>query len=400
VKVKKLLAVSYGHFAIDVLNASIAMVLTSAAGLYDLSVSQIGLGAMICTLSASLTQPLFGILADRFRGRWLGAAGLLWMATFYALAPFAPGYWAMVAFLAIGALGSGALHPVGIVHASSAGGRLPTMATSIFFVSGQTGLALGPFLAGLAIQTVGLQVGMPIMALATIPAVFVMAILLHAPIEDSGTPTQTRAAPSSSASKRSRGLFVATAFVLLIAFRSSAMQSYMVLLPKHFSDAGYEPAVYGAIIGVLTLGGAMGTFAGGYLGDKFNRRIVIFLATLLSVPFLLGLLNGAGVLLLASAALAGALLNIPHSILLVMAQQLLPARKGMVGGAVLGFMFAIGSVSAWLASLLADVVGLETVLTVLAFFPIAAGICALVLPSTRQPSVVPTTQTAPTVAAD
>ena len=130
-KVKKLTAVSFGHFAIDVLNASIAMVLTSAAGLYDLSVSQIGFGAMLCTLSASLTQPLFGLLADRLRGRWLGAAGLLWTAIFYAIAPFMPSYWAMVGCLAIGALGSGALHPVGIVHASSSGGRLPTTATSI-----------------------------------------------------------------------------------------------------------------------------------------------------------------------------------------------------------------------------------------------------------------------------
>jgi FSR family fosmidomycin resistance protein-like MFS transporter len=228
----------------------------------------------------------------------------------------------------------------------------------------------------------------------------VMAVLLHAPIEDTTAPRHAHTVSGGGASKRNRGLFVATAFILLIAFRSSVTQSYMVLLPKHFSDAGYEPALYGAIIGVLTLGGALGTFTGGYLGDKFNRRIVIFLATVLSVPFLLGLLNGSGALLMASAALAGALLNIPHSILLVMAQQLLPARKGMIGGAVLGFMFAIGAVSAWLASILADVVGLETVLTVLAFFPIAAGICALVLPSTRQPVVVPTNQTAPTVAAD
>ncbi len=407
-KVKRLSAVSYGHFAIDVLNASIAMVLTSAAGLFDMSVSQIGFGAMVCTLSASLTQPLFGMWADRLKGRWLGAAGLLWTATFYAIAPFMPTYWTMVACLAVGALGSGALHPVGILHASSAGGRLPTTATSIFFLGGQSGLALGPFVAGLAIQTVGLRVGMPLMALATLPAVAVMAVLLREPIEDSAARSGSSPAAAKAASNRNRGLFVAVAFVLLIAFRSATMQSYMVLLPKYFDDLGYEPAMYGAIIAVLTFGGALGTFGGGYLGDKLNRRIVIFLATVISVPFLLGLLNGAGAVLLASAALAGAMLNIPHSILLMMAQQFLPARKGMIGGAVLGFMFAIGAVAAWVASLLADVVGLGTVLTALAFFPIVAGVCALTLPSTRQPAILPEAvpdavreeSAAPTVAAD
>lgn len=401
-KVKQLTAVSYGHFAIDILNASIAMVLTSAAGLFELSVSQIGLGAMLCTLSASLTQPLFGMWADRLKGRWLGAAGLMWTATFYAMAPFMPSYWAMVACLAIGALGSGALHPVGIIHASSAGGRLPTTATSIFFLAGQSGLALGPFIAGLAIQTVGLRVGMPLMALAMLPAVAVMAVLLREPIEDDVAHAQSSGAGSSGSSRssRNRGLFVALAFVLLIALRSSTMQSFMVLLPKYFDDLGYEPALYGAILGVLTFGGALGTFGGGFLGDKFNRRMVIFLALLASVPFSLSLLNTSSMLLLVSAAVAGALLNIPHSILLMMAQQLLPTRKGMIGGAVLGFMFASGAVSAWLASMVADAVGLGAVLTVLALLPLGAGVCALVLPSTRQPVAVVENRAAPTAAAD
>lgn len=397
-KVKRLSAVSLGHFSIDVLNSSVAMVLTYAAGLFDMSVSQIGFGAMVCTLSASLTQPLFGLWADRLKGRWLGAAGLLWTATFYAMAPFMPSYWAMVACLALGALGSGALHPVGILHASAAGGRLPTTATSVFFFFGQAGLALGPFMAGLAIQTIGLQVGMPLMALATLPAVILMSLLLREPIVDAAHGAKTRQISNAAASSRNRGLFVAVAFVLLIALRSATAQSFMVLLPKYFDDLGYEPALYGAIIGVLTFGGALGTIGGGVLGDKYNRRLVIFIATVVSVPFLLGLLNGAGVALLASAAIAGAMLNIPHSILLMMAQQFLPARKGMIGGAVLGFMFASGAVAAWLASLVADVVGLATVLTVLAFFPVGAGICALTLPSTRQPSVVQETSTTPTAA--
>jgi FSR family fosmidomycin resistance protein-like MFS transporter len=397
-KVKRLSAVSLGHFSIDVLNASIAMVLTSAAGLFDMSVSQIGFGAMVCTLSASLTQPLFGLWADRLKGRWLGAAGLLWTASFYALAPFMPNYWALVACLAMGALGSGALHPVGIIHASSAGGRLPTTATSIFFLSGQSGLALGPFVAGLAIQTVGLRVGMPLMALATLPAVFVMSVVLRAPIEESAPAPKPAKSSGTVGARRNRGLFVAVAFILLIALRSATMQSYMVLLPKYFDDLGYEPAFYGFIIGVLVFGGALGTFGGGYLGDKHNRRVVIFVATVISVPFLLGLLNSVGTVLLVSAALGGAMLNIPHSILLMMAQQFLPTRKGMIGGAVLGFMFASGAVSAWVASLAADVVGLGTVLTVLAFFPIGAGICALVLPSTRQPALSQEESASPTAA--
>lgn len=131
----------------------------------------------------------------------------------------------------------------------------------------------------------------------------------------------------------------------------------------------------------------MGTFLGGFLGDRFNRRIVIFLSTMLSVPFCIGLLNTSGWLFFLNAAIAGALLNVPHSIILVMAQQLLPRRKGMAGGLVLGFMFASGAVGAWIGAWFADFVGLYTILSLIAFLPLGAGICALFLPPTRTTTV-------------
>jgi len=122
---KRLSAIAFGHFSIDVLNSSIALILTVLAGKFDLSISQIGFAAMIYTFAASLTQPLFGILADYLQGRWLGAISVAWTAFFFGLAAFAPTYPLLVTCLTIGALGSGAFHPVGMVNASAAGGGVP-----------------------------------------------------------------------------------------------------------------------------------------------------------------------------------------------------------------------------------------------------------------------------------
>lgn len=390
---KRLLSASYGHFAIDMLNASIVMVLTSISGVYALSVSQIGFASMVYTVTAALTQPFFGIWADRLRGRWLGAVGVLWTMIFFALTPFMPSYGALVVCLTIGALGSGALHASGMVNASAAGGAHPTTATSIFFVMGQMGLALGPFLTGILLQTIGIQATMPVMALLSLPAVVMMFIFLRAPNEEEPQPPPV-VAPASSAERPrnqvvNRSLFVAIAFVLGVGLRSASFTTFTTLLPKYFSDLGFEPAVYGALLGVWSFGGALGTFAGGVLGDRFNRRMVIFLSTALSVPFTLAVLYTYDWAAFAAAALAGALLNVPHSILVVMAQRFLPRRKGMMGGAVLGFMFASGAVAAWVASWFADSLGLATVLTIVAFLPIGAGVCALLLPSTRGAPVTP-----------
>ena len=46
---KRLFAASYGHFSIDSLNSTIPIILTAVATNFNLSVSQIGLAAMIYT---------------------------------------------------------------------------------------------------------------------------------------------------------------------------------------------------------------------------------------------------------------------------------------------------------------------------------------------------------------
>ncbi len=386
---KRLFAVGFGHFSIDVLNSSIAVILTVLAGKFDLSISQIGLAAMIYTFAASLTQPFFGILADYLQGRWLGAIGVAWTGIFYALASFAPNYPLLVTCLTIGALGSGAFHPVGMVNAAAAGGKYPTTATSIFFLLGQSGLALGPMAGGLLLQYVDVRVGLPLLALSVIPAVVMMGFYLRQPlsihIEEPDPASPSHAPTSQVVATRKSGAIVVTAFICVVALRAATVQSLTTLLPKYFADLGYTSGRYGLMIGVFAFAGALGTFLGGYLGDRVNRRLTLFFSTLLSVPFCFLLLRVDGWLFYLTAACAGALLNIPHSILIIMAQRLLPKREGMIGGAVLGFMFASGAVMAWLASLFADMIGLPTVLTFLAFVPIGAALSALLLPSTRKP---------------
>lgn len=379
---KRLSAISLGHFAIDILNSSIAIILVSTSQQWELSNSQIGFGAMIYTFAASLTQPFFGLLADRWRGRWLNWLGLLWVMIFFALASFAPNYPTLITILTIGALGSGAFHPVGIVNAGDAGGTRPTTATSVFFLLGQSGLSLGPMIAGVVLQRMGLA-GLPFMALAMLPAVILMAVWLREPMAE---PAHIPAAPATPGKRRvSKGTMSAvTIFLLVVILRSTTLQSYMTLLPKYLADLGMSSSTYGMMVGVFIFAGALGTFAGGFLGDRYSRRLVIVVSLLAGVPFALLLLyNPQNWIYFVAAVGAGALLSIPHSILLIIGQDLLPRRKGMMGGVVLGLMFASGAATTWIAGWFADRVGLGTVLYVLAFFPIAAAACASMLPKTR-----------------
>ena len=107
--VKRLFATTYGHFSIDIINSSTAMVLTAMAApdRFNLSVGDIAFGALLYQICASMSQPIFGSLTDRLQGRWVAGVGLLWTIIFYSTAMFMPSYPTFLGCLMIGGLGSG-----------------------------------------------------------------------------------------------------------------------------------------------------------------------------------------------------------------------------------------------------------------------------------------------------
>ena len=388
---RRLSTVSFGHMAIDILNASIAMILAFLAVPFELSNAQIGLGGMAYALMGSLSQPFFGLLADRFGGRWLGAAGLLWTAVFYYAATFSQSYFMLIALMTVASLGSGAFHPQGAMNAGAAGRQRASTATSIFFLLGQMGLAFGPMIAGVLLEEIGMF-GPRIMAVATLPFVAWMAVSLRGPVEkarqEDGPAGSVEQAPLG-AGRGPRGhprWHILVAFATLIAFRASVHQIFYGLLPKYFADLGFSPSEFGFMVGVPSVAIALGSMSGGVLGDRYDQPKILFWSLLAAAPFswlMLDFVNGWLYFPLAFAA--GLLVGMPHSILVVMAQRLLPSRQGLASGAILGFTFASGALGMGVAGPLADYFSLSAVMHVVALLPVLAAICAFIL-RTRLPA--------------
>lgn len=392
---KRLTAASYGHFSIDILNSSVAIILTLAAAQFNLTIAQIGFGAMMYQMFAAMSQPLFGGLTDKLNGRWIGAVGVLWTAIFYAAAAFMPNYPLFITLLMIGGLGSGAFHAAGMVNASASGGAKAATATSYFFLGGQVGLAIGPILAGVVIGSIGLA-GMPLLALIAVPAIIMMFIHMNDALPSASRTGKVEHQNANATRTHTAAALLITAFVLFILLRSGTAQGYATLLPKFYESVGYSAAQFGLMLGLFNFAGAMGTLIGGYLGDRFNRRTIMIVASILSVPFAYAMLYVGGFAYVVMAILAGVLLSMPHSLLMVMSQELAPNRRGLAGGLVLGFIFASGSFMAWLQSIAAEQYGLLAVLSVVALFPFFAGLVAFALPSDRNRRVAPMPSPTPT----
>jgi MFS transporter, FSR family, fosmidomycin resistance protein len=69
--------------------------------------------------------------------------------------------------------------------------------------------------------------------------------------------------------------------------------------------------------------------------------------------------------------------------IVVFAQEMLPARVGMVSGMMFGFSFGVGGLAAASFGHLADVYGIETVYRLSSFLPLL-GLLAIWLPDARR----------------
>jgi len=367
-------AVASGHFVVDVLNSIVPVLLAVLATSLSLTNAQIGLALTLFTFAGSLSQPLFGWLADRFRGRptLLAGAGTAWMAAWFLGIAVAQTWWQLLACLLIGVLGSGLFHPIGASASAAAHPARAGSATALFFFCGQIGLALGPLIAGLLFRGGALGV-LPLSLVALLPA----GLLLAAP----AAPPRAIGTPHGERTVVHAAFAATTAFILLVAVRSSIQATYSAFLPKLFADRGWDPVAYGALAGTFMLTAAIGNVVTGELADRQGMRAATVWPLLLSVPAgLICLWAPTPAAAFVACALAGVLIGGQHSVLVLHAQRLLPARQGFAAGLILGFTFAAGGIGVWVGGLVADYVGLLPVMQAITLLGAPAALLALTLP--------------------
>jgi FSR family fosmidomycin resistance protein-like MFS transporter len=324
-KNKSFLAASLAHFAVDLLNSTRPVILVFLSVPLGLTNTLIGLIGTFYTLANSLSQPLFGYFADRFGIRSLAFIGVIWMSLMFGIAVVVEGQIALV-FLILAALGSAAFHPAGTMEATLRGrdqesGR-ETTAASIFFLFGQAGLSMGPAVGGPILEKFGPQ-GLLLLLLFVVPVGLNTGIQIsaHSSVSEKG---------SENFPTEKVGRILIVGFIILTAFRSWAQMNMITFLPKYFSDLGFSPAIYGPIAAIFMAGSAaIGGVAGGWLGDRYSNRNVVMLSLLGgAIPLALFPRFGPTDYSYILTLLAGIFTGIPHSILVIISQRMLPGRPG------------------------------------------------------------------------
>ena len=382
-----LLAVSAAHLLNDLMQSVIPAIYPILKANFLLSFGEIGLVQLAFQLTASLLQPVVGLYTDRrphpfslVLGMGFTLIGLLILST-------ASSYPALLLAVAVVGMGSSIFHPEASRVARMASGGRHGAAQSLFQVGGNLGAAVGPLLAALVVVSRG-QARVAWFSLAALAGMLLLSYVGRWYRERQRAP---KAAGLALPAAFPRALVRRSILVLVVltfaknVYTASLSSYYTFYLIGRFGLSIRDAQLYlFAYLGAV----ALGTIAGGPVGDRFGRRFVLWVSIIGPLPFTLLLPHvGLGWTCAFSVAI-GLIMSSAFPAIVVYAQELLPGRVGLVSGVFFGLAFGLGGIGAAVLGIIADRASIETVYEICALLPLF-GLAVVALPDLRQAKGAP-----------
>ena len=377
---KVLGAISVAHMMNDMIQSILLAIYPMLKDAFSLSFAEIGLITLTYQIAASLLQPCIGLYTDRRPTTYSLPVGMGFTLVGLLMLAYAPSLPYLLVAAALVGTGSSVFHPESSRVARMASGGRHGLAQSLFQVGGNVGSALGPLLAALFI----IPHGQGSVAWFSLAALFGIVVLVGIGrwygANRALLKPKARAAGEAVALSRARVLGALSVLGLLIFskyFYLASLSSYFTFYLMDKFGMAVRPAQLYLFLFLAAV--AVGTVAGGPIGDRIGRKIVIWVSILGVAPFTLLLphanLFWTGVLVV----IIGVVLASAFSAIVVYAQELVPGKVGMIAGLFFGFAFGMGGLGAAALGHLADVTSIAYVYEVCAYLPLL-GVVAVLLP--------------------
>lgn len=378
-----LFAISFSHLLNDMIQSVIPAIYPVLKGNYTLSFTQIGIITLVFQLTASVFQPFVGMYTDKHPnpksltiGMVFSFAGLLCIA-------FASGFYFILASVSLIGMGSSIFHPEASRVAHLASGGKKGLAQSIFQVGGNTGSAVGPLLAALIVIPFG-QSYIGWFGLIAVMGMIILTIVGRwyqaNMIIRSRQPKPAVRAVENKLSKRTVIVSIGILLTLIFSkyFYMASMTSYFTFyLMEKFHISVQQSQIY---LFIFLAAIACGTILGGPLGDRYGRKLIIWVSILGAAPFTL-LLPHAGLFsTIVLAVIIGVIISSAFSAILVYATELIPGKVGTIAGLFFGFAFGMAGIGSAILGWLADTTSIEYVYSICAYLPLI-GIITAFLPN-------------------
>ena len=378
---------SISHFLNDMIQSVIPSIYPIIKDKYGYSFAQIGLITLMFQMTSSILQPLTGLYADKRPRPYALSVGMCFTLVGLLMLAFSENYGLIILAVSVVGLGSSVFHPTASRVAQMASGGKKSLAQSIFQVGGNGGSALGPLLAALIVVPFG-QKAISWFALAALLASLIMLRL--------GEWYKLRLAytakhPSKplllnnhiSRRRKYAALLILVLLIFSKYFYTACITSYFTffLIDKF----GVSVSASQLCLFVFLAAFAIGTVAGGMLGDKYGRKYVIWFSIVGAAPFSLLLPHVGLVMTIVCVFFSGLIIASAFSSIVVYATDLMPDKVGLIAGIFFGLMFGLGGLGSAFFGWLADRTSIEYIFGISAYLPLL-GVIAGFLPNTQKRS--------------
>lgn len=376
-----LIAISACHMVNDILQSLLSAIYPLLKDEFALSYAQIGWMTFAFQVTASLLQPLVGVVTDRRPMPRSLAIGMLCSFVGVLTLAGAGSYGVLLTGAMLIGLGSSIFHPESSrVARIASGGRFGT-AQSLFQLGGNGGQALGPLLAAFLVVPFGRPVLGWLALIALAGAITLWRVGAWADGRRKAGTLRHAPAPALGRGRILMAIGVLGVLSMTKAFYMASLTSYYTFfLIDRF---GVSASTSQVMLFLLLFGSAAGVMLGGIVGDRVGSRKVIWFSILGALPFTLLLphvgLVANGIL----AVLIGAIFASAAPATVVFAQELVPGRTGLIAGLFFGFAFGMGGIAAAVLGWVADARGIRYVFLLCSFLPLL-GLLTAFLPRERE----------------
>ncbi len=384
-----LTAISFSHLLNDTIQSLLPAIYPLLKATFALSFSQVGLITFTLMVSASVLQPVVGLITDRRPAPYSLVTGMACSLAGLLLLSMAGSLRMLLAAAALIGLGSAIFHPESSRVARLASGGRHGLAQSVFQVGGNVGSSLGPLLAAFVVVPYGQS------SIAWCSAVALVAIGVlwrigrwhqelivdtarPMPATSSDVIVRRRAAPALSRRRIAWSMAILIALIFSKYFYLASFSSFYTFYLMSRFGVTIQDAQFNLFIFLAAV--AAGTILGGPLGDRFGRKWVIWASIVGALPFTMTLPYASLFWTRVLSVVIGLIIASAFSAILVYAQELVPNRVGLIAGLFFGFAFGMGGLGAAVLGELADRTSIEFVYRLCAFLP-ALGLLTGLLPS-------------------
>ncbi|WP_419757652.1 MFS transporter [Acidisoma sp.] len=376
-----LLAISFSHFLNDTMQSLLPAIYPTLKTKFSLNFGQIGLLTFVFQVTASLLQPIVGMVTDKRPQPYSLAVGMGFTMLGLIMLSRAPSFPMLLAAAAMIGIGSSIFHPESSRVARLSSGGRHGLAQSVFQVGGNFGTAIGPVLAAFIVVPNGQGSIVWFSGIALVGMVVLSLVGRWYQNRMAAHRRRPRVAMHPHEALPPGKVAVTMAILIALVFSKffylASISSYYTFYLIHRFGLSIQHAQL--MLFVFLGAAALGTVVGGPIGDRLGRKVVIWVSILGVLPFTLALpFVGLGGTLVLSFII-GFVLSSAMPAMIVYAQELVPGRVGLISGLFFGLAFGMGGLGAAAIGVVADHYGIVVTYRLCSILP-AIGLLAMFLP--------------------